>query len=66
MRLHKLKSKAACRQSAKVHKQLLEIKDILENRFGRFYAHGGSNQTSAELVARGEAGHQRASEGANE
>ena len=42
------------------------LKDILENRFGRFYAHGGSNQTSAELVARGEAGHQRASEGANE
>jgi saccharopine dehydrogenase-like NADP-dependent oxidoreductase len=41
------------------------LKDILENRFGRFYAHGGSNQTSAELVARGETGHQRAKEGAN-
>ena len=42
------------------------LNDILENRFGRFYAHGGSSQTSAELVARGEAGHQRASEGTNE
>ena len=41
------------------------LKDILENRFGRFYAHGGSNQTSAELIARGETGHQRASKGAN-
>lgn len=41
------------------------LEDILDNRFGRFYAHGGSNQTSAELVARGEAGHQRASEGKN-
>jgi hypothetical protein len=36
------------------------LKDILGNRFGKFYAHGGSNLTSAELVARGEAGHQRA------
>jgi saccharopine dehydrogenase-like NADP-dependent oxidoreductase len=41
------------------------LKDILGNRFGRFYAHGGSNQTSAELVARGETGHQRAKEGTN-
>jgi saccharopine dehydrogenase-like NADP-dependent oxidoreductase len=36
------------------------LKDILGNRFGKYYAHGGSSQTSAELVARGEAGHQRA------
>jgi saccharopine dehydrogenase-like NADP-dependent oxidoreductase len=41
------------------------LKDILGNRFGRYYAHGGSNQTSAELVARGEAGHQRANKGTN-
>lgn len=41
------------------------LKDILDNRFGHFYAHGGSNQTSAELVARGETGHQRASKGTN-
>lgn len=36
------------------------LPDILDNRFGRYYAHGGTNQTSAELVARGETGHQRA------
>jgi len=37
------------------------LKNILENRFGQFYAHGGSNQQSAELVALGKTGHQRAS-----
>ena len=37
-----------------------QLSDIIDNRFGRFYAHGGNNQTSAELVARGETGHQRA------
>ena len=36
------------------------LKNILENRFGEYYAHGGSSQLSAELVARGETGHQRA------
>ncbi len=35
------------------------LKNILENRFGEYYAHGGSSQLSAELVARGETGHQR-------
>lgn len=33
--------------------------DILNNRFGKHYAHGGSNRESAELVARGSTGHQR-------
>jgi len=37
------------------------LKNILENRFGQYYAHGGSNQLSAELVAHGETGHQRVS-----
>jgi saccharopine dehydrogenase-like NADP-dependent oxidoreductase len=36
------------------------LEDILENRFGEYYEHGGSSQISAEVVARGEAGHQRA------
>jgi saccharopine dehydrogenase-like NADP-dependent oxidoreductase len=36
------------------------LKDILDNRFGRFYAHGGSKEISAHLVATGETGHQRA------
>jgi len=35
------------------------LPDILENRFGRTYAHGGTNKASAELIARGETGHQR-------
>ena len=39
------------------------LSDILENRFGEYYAHGGTNLTSAEVVARGETGHQRAKEG---
>ena len=43
-----------------VAQEEFELSDIIENRFGRFYAHGGNNRTSAELVARGETGHQRA------
>jgi saccharopine dehydrogenase-like NADP-dependent oxidoreductase len=39
------------------------LNDILENRFGAFYAQGGTNLQSAELVARGETGHQRMSAG---
>lgn len=46
-----------------VAQEQLKLADILENRFGRFYAHGGTNLTSAELVARGETGHQRADPG---
>ena len=47
-----------------VAQEQFRLRDILENRFGRHYAHGGSNIESAELVARGETGHQRASAGA--
>ena len=39
------------------------LSDILDNRFGEYYAHGGTNLTSAEVIARGETGHQRAREG---
>ena len=35
------------------------LPEILDNRFGEYYAHGGTNLESAELVARGETGHQR-------
>lgn len=35
------------------------LEDILNNRFGRYYAHGGNNLESASLVARGKTGHQR-------
>jgi len=36
------------------------LQDILDNRFGEYYAQGGTNQVSAELIARGETGRQRA------
>ncbi len=42
-----------------VAQEQFRLGDILSNRFGEYYAHGGTNQTSAELVARGETGHQR-------
>lgn len=42
-----------------VAQEEFRLTDILNNRFGEFYAHGGTNQTSAELVARGETGRQR-------
>jgi hypothetical protein len=46
-----------------VAQEQFRLEDILDNRFGRNYAHGGNNIESAELVARGETGHQRASAG---
>ena len=42
-----------------ISQEKFSLKDILDNRFGEYYAHGGSSQLSAELVARGETGHQR-------
>jgi saccharopine dehydrogenase-like NADP-dependent oxidoreductase len=51
-------------QSSDSHKGFIaqeefSLQNILENRFGEYYAHGGSSQLSAELVARGETGQQR-------
>lgn len=45
-----------------VAQEEFELAEILDNRFGRYFAHGGTNQISAELVARGATGHQRAGE----
>ncbi len=42
-----------------VAQEQFSLNDILENRFGEIYAHGGTNIESAELVARGATGHQR-------
>jgi len=42
-----------------VAQEQFRLADILENRFGQTYAHGGTNIKSAELIARGETGHQR-------
>ncbi|MGI9220070.1 MAG: saccharopine dehydrogenase family protein [Woeseiaceae bacterium] len=44
-----------------VAQEQFRLADVLENRFGVYYAHGGTNQESAERVARGETGQQRAS-----
>lgn len=46
-----------------VTQEQFRLQDILDNRFGHYYAHGGSSIESAELVARGETGHQRISAG---
>ena len=52
------------RFSGFVAQEVFELPDILSNRFGQYYAHGGTNIESAELVARGETGHQRLRAGA--
>ncbi len=46
-----------------VAQEEFRLRDIIENRFGQFYAHGGTNIESAKLVARGETGHQRVTGG---
>ena len=46
-----------------VAQEQFQLEEILDNRFGHYYAHGGSNIESAEMVARGETGHQRVSAG---
>jgi saccharopine dehydrogenase-like NADP-dependent oxidoreductase len=38
------------------------LKDVLNNRFGAYYAQGGTNEVSARLIATGEAGRQRTTE----
>ena len=42
-----------------VAQEQFRLDDVLENRFGRYYAHGGNNRESAAMIARGETGHQR-------
>jgi saccharopine dehydrogenase-like NADP-dependent oxidoreductase len=46
-----------------VAQEEFHLADILDNRFGRSFAHGGTNKASVELVARGQAGQQRADSG---
>jgi saccharopine dehydrogenase-like NADP-dependent oxidoreductase len=42
-----------------VTQESFRLKDVLDNRFGRFYAHGGTNEVSARMIATGDVGHQR-------
>lgn len=44
-----------------VAQEHFRLADVLDNRFGQIYAHGGTNIESAERVAHGETGHQRMS-----
>lgn len=46
-------------RSGFIAQEEFSLSDILGNRFGEYYEHGGSSQLSAELVARGETGRQR-------
>ena len=42
-----------------VAQEQFRLPDILANRFGRYYAPGGSKHVSSEVVAAGKTGHQR-------
>ena len=46
-----------------VAQEQFRLEDVLENRFGRYYAYGGNNSESAAMIARGETGHQRSRTG---
>lgn len=46
-----------------VRQEDFRLVDVLDNRFGRHYANGGSKDVSARLVVAGQAGHQRAAAG---
>src|SRR5690606_2185475 len=47
-----------------VPQESFRLPDILRNRFGRYYAHGGTKDVSAEVVVTGKAGRQRKLRGA--
>ena len=53
------------RYSGFVAQEQFRLTDILANRFGRYYAPGGSKQVSGEVVVAGKAGHQRRQRAAN-
>jgi saccharopine dehydrogenase-like NADP-dependent oxidoreductase len=42
-----------------VAQEQFRLPDILANRFGRYYAPGGSKDLSAEVIVSGKTGHQR-------
>jgi len=48
-----------------VAQEQFRLGDILSNRFGRYFAPGGSNQLSGEVVAAGRTGHQRSRKAVN-
>jgi saccharopine dehydrogenase-like NADP-dependent oxidoreductase len=48
-----------------VAQEQFRLTDILANRFGRYYAAGGTKNLSGEVVAAGKTGHQRRKKAAN-
>jgi saccharopine dehydrogenase-like NADP-dependent oxidoreductase len=53
------------RYSGFVAQEQFRLTDILANRFGRYYAAGGTKHVSGEVVVAGKAGHQRRQKTAN-
>jgi len=53
------------RYSGFIAQEQFRLTDILANRFGRFYAPGGSKHLSGELVVAGNVGHQRRAKAVN-
>ena len=53
------------RYSGFVAQEQFRLTDILANRFGRYYAPGGTKHVSGEVVVAGKAGHQRRKKAAN-
>jgi saccharopine dehydrogenase-like NADP-dependent oxidoreductase len=45
-----------------VRQEDFRLVDVLDNRFGRYFANGGTKDLSARMVVAGQAGHQRATE----
>jgi saccharopine dehydrogenase-like NADP-dependent oxidoreductase len=50
-------------RSGFIPQEQFSLGEILGNRFGEYYEHGGNSRLSAELVARGETGRQRNTKG---
>jgi saccharopine dehydrogenase-like NADP-dependent oxidoreductase len=48
-----------------VRQEDFSLVDVLENRFGRHYAHGGTKDISAQIIVSGRTGHQRVTGGAS-
>lgn len=47
-----------------VTQESFRLKDVIDNRFGKYYAHGGTSEISARLIASGGTGSQRKPTGA--
>jgi hypothetical protein len=55
---------SARKYSGFVAQEQFDLPAILDNRFGSYYAPGGTKDLSSEIVVKGEAGHQRRTSGA--